>query len=1009
MAKAKEVTTKFKVDVTDFKKGITEANNQIKLANAKFKEASSRMDDWGSSTDGLQAKIDQLNSIIEAQKTKISALKAEQESFSNAQKEAEQKASDLREEIARVSQEYQNSVEATGKNSDASKELKQELTALEKELNETVKAQEKNAKSAQNAEVQILNQQATLNKTERELSEYENALSEAEQAQNELGNSSQQTSSKFDELVNKVNNQEQELGQLKNEYKNVVMAQGDTSDEAQRLASRITDLSSELNENKSKLKEVEKSADDLTSSLDDVGNSAEESSDGFTVLNGALADLVSNAVQNVISGLGDLVQSFFELSEATEEYRSMSAKLDGSAKNNGYSIEFAREQFENFYGYVADDQMATNAITNLMGLGTSTETLSQLADGATAVWASYGDSIPIESLTEAINETIQVGKVTGTFADTINWAKISNEEMAKSLGDGSEMQKAFNKAIAEGETQEDAFSMALSATSDEQERADAVAKFLNQTYGESKKTYDEMTGSMQEANKAELELKETQAQIGEALEPLNSAFTELKNQALQAMVPIIEAVAKKFTDLKKYMEEHPEVAKLLEGALISLATAFGVLAGGLAIQGLINLLPTLMGGLQSLWAVISANPIMLIVSAIAGLVAGFMYLWNTSEEFRNFWIGLWENIKVVFDQVVQWINVKLQEMGAFFSQVFTAIGEFISTTWNTISTVTTTVWTAITTFIQTVINGIVTFITTAWNTISTVTSTVWNFISSIISTVWNAITSIVSTAINTVSSIISNVWNTISTVTSTVWNTISTTISTVWNTISTAVSTAVETVSSTISTVWETIKSVTTDTWEAIKKAIEDPITTAKDTVKEMIDKIVSFFDFEWSLPPLKLPHVSISGSFSLFPPSVPSFSVDWYAKGGVFDKPTILSGMGEDGAEAIVPLERNTQWINRVAKQMTKALDQVRFMDGIKDEISSFLGAFQFDSLSANIGGTALEIASGLSQGFGSVNNVTNSSVTNNTFNQYNTSPKALSKLEIYRQSKNLLNMKGR
>ena len=101
-------------------------------------------------------------------------------------------------------------------------------------------------------------------------------------------------------------------------------------------------------------------------------------------------------------------------------------------------------------------------------------------------------------------------------------------------------------------------------------------------------------------------------------------------------------------------------------------------------------------------------------------------------------------------------------------------------------------------------------------------------------------------------------------------------------------------------------------------------MNAAKDKVKEIIDRIKGFFKFEWSLPKLKLPHVKISGKFSLSPPSVPSFSIDWYAKGGVFDKPTLfpygngaIGGLGEAGAEAIVPLEKNTQWLDRIAERL--------------------------------------------------------------------------------------------
>lgn len=125
----------------------------------------------------------------------------------------------------------------------------------------------------------------------------------------------------------------------------------------------------------------------------------------------------------------------------------------------------------------------------------------------------------------------------------------------------------------------------------------------------------------------------------------------------------------------------------------------------------------------------------------------------------------------------------------------------------------------------------------------------------------------------------------------------------------------------------EAIKSSVAEKFNAIKQKILMPIQSARDKVKEMIDKIRSFFNFTWSLPKLKMPHLKITGEFSISPPKVPKFSVDWYARGGVFDKPTLftsggrLGGLGEAGAEAIVPLENNTEWLDKIADRLSDKL----------------------------------------------------------------------------------------
>lgn len=120
------------------------------------------------------------------------------------------------------------------------------------------------------------------------------------------------------------------------------------------------------------------------------------------------------------------------------------------------------------------------------------------------------------------------------------------------------------------------------------------------------------------------------------------------------------------------------------------------------------------------------------------------------------------------------------------------------------------------------------------------------------------------------------------------------------------------------------VKETVTNTFNKVKEAITHPVETAKELVRTAIEKIKSFFHFEWSLPKLKMPHISISGEFNLMPPKVPKFSIDWYANGGVFDKPTLfpygsgsVGGLGEAGAEAVVPLEKNTQWLDRIAERL--------------------------------------------------------------------------------------------
>lgn len=500
-------------------------------------------------------------------------------------------------------------------------------------------------------------------------------------------------------------------------------------------ADQFRDFQREIIVTQNKLEDFESKLNGTEGELEDVGTAAENSGDGFTIMGGALADLVASAIKGAISAIGDLIGSLLDLSEATEEYRTMQAKLEGSANTFGYSADFAKAKYEEFYKYLGDDQAATNAITNLMGVGTSTESLSKLVEGATGAWATYGDSINIESLTEAVNETITCGKVTGSFADTINWCKDANVNLKSALSGNKEAQSAFTDALEEGLPVEDAFNEALAKITDEQERADVVAQFLNTTYGESKKTYDELNGSINDANQAELELKETQAQLGETMQPVNTALTDMKNQALSTITPLVESLANGFMNLYNWLKENPTAMTILTAVAIALATAFGVLATALAIQGIITGVTKAIAFLNT---TLLANPIVLIVAAIAGLVAAFIYLWNNCDAFRQFWIDLWNKIKAAFSAVVAW-----------FKETAPKIAQFFVNAWNKIKEI----WSGVKSFFGNVNQGIKNVFAginnwfadkfrAAWNGIKNIWSAVKGFFSNIWSGIKNTFSSV---------------------------------------------------------------------------------------------------------------------------------------------------------------------------------------------------------------------------------------------------------------------------
>lgn len=308
-----------------------------------------------------------------------------------------------------------------------------------------------------------------------------------------------------------------------------------------------------------------------------------------------------------------------------------------------------------------------------------------------------------------------------------------------------------------------------------------------------------------------------------------------------------------------------------------------------------------------------------IVDFLSGIWDGITETWTAFwDGVKSTLVGIWQGIKDVASTVFEGISAVIggvwNVIKALTIAEWNAIKAVVTAVWNGIKVVATTVFNAIKTVVETVWNGIKAATTAAWNGIKSIVEGIWNGIKStatavfnaikaVIETVWNAVRDVTSNIWDGIKSTLEGIWNGIKNTTSNVWNGIKNTIQNVWNGIKSLVSSAANAVKSKVTGVWNEIKNATQNAWNAVKSAIEGPINRAKDAVSRAINAMKSLLSGSLPFPHIRLPHFSISGSFSLDPPSVPYFDVSWYDKGGIFSRPSII-GVGEKRPEFVGALD---------------------------------------------------------------------------------------------------------
>lgn len=384
-----------------------------------------------------------------------------------------------------------------------------------------------------------------------------------------------------------------------------------------------------------------------TAKADSAGKKSESA---FSKIGGA-ALKVGKAV--VAAGV-TLGTAWIAAIEGSREYRTEMGKLDTAFVTNGHSSDAAKKTYQDLQAVLGETDVSVEAANHLAVMTDNEKDLQTWTDICTGVFATFGDSLPIEGLTEAANETAKVGEVTGPLADALNWAGISEDE--------------FNDKLAKCST--------------EQERQKLIMETLNNTYKGASDQYKKTNKDVMDANSAQERLNGAMAELGRVGEPILTAVKNAVAGMVEAAVPKLESFIRKIKDMRKWMKENKTTVDIMKAGIVAATVA---VSGFVAVMGFSSAMKKASAAIKlvtvamkALNVAMKANVIGIIITLIAALVAGFLYLWKNNEGFRNFWISMWDKIKSACGSATKWIKSKFNDLKGAVKTVQDSFGKIKS-------------------------------------------------------------------------------------------------------------------------------------------------------------------------------------------------------------------------------------------------------------------------------------------------------------------------------------------
>lgn len=507
-----------------------------------------------------------------------------------------------------------------------SKELASEMKAVTSAFDKNDQSQEKLAAQMGVLDKQIQNQSKRVELLGRQYQDAEERVAELNDELQKAIREHGEASKEATKLANELARQENAASRARTEYNNATAA---------------------LNKMGREMADLEDQAKGAADGLDDVSDSLDEVQSGGADFGDILG---ANAI---VEGAGRIIDAIGDVVENTKDYRKITASLDVASEKHGYTAEQTAESFSALYGVLGDDQQAATALSNLQALELSQSDLNKMIDAAIGAWATYGDSIPIDGLAEAINETVQTGKVTGTLADALNWAGVSEDD--------------FNEKLA--------------ALGDPAERANLLMEQLaSQGLVDTSKAWQAQNQDLIAANLAQAEFNENAAEMAERVAPATTAVQEGFNKVLDAVLEATEgidfnAVADSITGFFDFLIANGDtiiaVIAGIGGGMAALKIADVVSSFSSAtgvVQGLTAAFPALSGVITAL-----TNPVFLVTAAVVGLVT---LIATKGDEIQAMLAQLDEWLTSVF--ATDWTEI----FGPVLGGAFNAFFQNIENVWN---------------------------------------------------------------------------------------------------------------------------------------------------------------------------------------------------------------------------------------------------------------------------------------------------------------------------------------